>query len=203
MRHLCVIGSLCLFAILNTAAAGAQPASTVGVGPRISLVRGDSHADTTATRFQGGALRARLSPKTALEVSLDYRTLLNDTERIRDFPIQGSLLLYPVQATLSPYVLGGIGWYSQRVDTISGDAVAKSETTRTVGYHAGLGGELWLGKHAAVHADYRYTFIRFGEPATGERSAGAVPIPGTSSIQDRLRLSHKGSMWTTGVTLYF
>lgn len=204
MRHLCVPGVfLAGLVVLTAVPAAAQPASAIGLGPRMSLVRGDSRADTTATRFQGGALRARVSPKTALEIALDYRSLLNDTERIRDFPIQGSLLLYPVHATLSPYLVGGIGWYSQRVERLSGDAVASSETTRTVGYHAGLGGEVWLGRHAALHADYRYTFIRFGEPAAADREPGAVPLPGTRSLQDRLKLSHKGSMWTMGATLYF
>jgi hypothetical protein len=46
--------------------------------------------------------------------------------------------------------------------------------------------------------DYRYTFIGFGHDA--DTAPAAVPIPGLSGLQDRLRLSHKGSMWTTGVT---
>jgi hypothetical protein len=53
-----------------------------------------------------------------------------------------------------------------------------------------------------VFADYRYTFIHFGDPQANT-APGAVPIPGTSSVQQRLKLSHQGSMWTTGVTLSF
>lgn len=203
MRHPCAPGFLLVVGLVGAAPAGAQPTTAIGLGPRMSLVRGDSRADSTSTRFQGGALRARVSPRTALEIAVDYRTLLNDTERIKDYPIQGSLILYPIHATLAPYLLGGIGWYSQRVEKISESAVVTSETTRTTGYHAGLGGEMWLGRHAAVHADYRYTFIRFGESADADRTAGALPIPGTHSLQERLKLTHKGSMWTVGATVYF
>jgi hypothetical protein len=49
--------------------------------------------------------------------------------------------------------------------------------------------------------DYRYTFIGFGHDA--DTAPAAVPIPGLRWLQDRLGLSHKSSMWTTGVTVYF
>ena len=74
-------------------------------------------------------------------------------------------------------------------------------TTRKTGYHAGLGTDIWIGRHATIHADYRYTFIGFGHDA--DTAPAAVPIPGLRWLQDRLGLSHKGSMWTTGVTVYF
>ena len=182
-----------------------------GVGARFSLVRGDAAVPgTAADRFSGGLLRFRLSPRTAIELALDHRSYLNQdlTERIKDMPIQASMLLYPIRAPLSPYLLAGVGWYAQTITMVSGDQPPAPQTTRTMGYHAGIGGELRLGAHAAVHADYRYTFIHFGSDQTGTSSSsasssGALPIPGLGSFQDRLRLSHKGSMWTTGVTFYF
>lgn len=192
------------------AAAGAQ---SLGLGPRLSLVRGDVEAGTSAQRFTGGTLRGRLSPRTALELSIDYRSTTNDTatERVREYPFQGSLLLYPVRGGLSPYVLGGLGWYSQRVDTLVNDKVDESATTRTFGYHAGFGGEIQLGRHAAMHVDYRYTFIRFNgdnaeagsTSAPSAASPGAFRIPGVSYLTDTLHLSHGGSMWTGGITIYF
>jgi hypothetical protein len=183
----------------TTAPAEAQ---SIGLGPRFAFVRGDVKADAS-TRYMGGLLRLRPSPRVALEVSLDYRNHLNEslTERIKDYPIQGSLLLYPVRTTISPYVLGGIGWYRQRVDQLLDDEVLESTTTSKTGYHAGLGADLWIGRHATVHADYRYTFI--GRGGDEEAAPGAVPIPGLGGLQDRLQLSHKGSMWTSGVTVYF
>ena len=75
-----------------------------GIGGRFAMIRGDAQADTSAERFTGGQIRARLSKRTAVELSLDIKTVRSTdlTVRTRDFPIQGSLLLYPVRAALSP-----------------------------------------------------------------------------------------------------
>lgn len=182
-------------------AVGAE-AQSVGVGPRFSFVRGDLKADSSS-RYSGGVLQLRTSPKTAIELSIDYRNHLNEslTQRIKDYPIQASVLLYPVRTNLSPYLVTGIGWYSQRVEELRDNLVLTSTKTRKTGYHAGLGGEIRLGRRASLHADYRYTFIGFGKNEDTE--PGAVPIPGLGALQNKLKLSHKGSMWTSGVTVYF
>lgn len=203
-RHAVPAPALALALLLVAPAAVLAGEQAVGVGARLSLVRGETSVDGTgADRFAGGFLRLRPSPRTALELALDYRSHLNEdlTRRIKDMPLQASLLLYPVRAAIAPYLLGGVGWYSQKAIALDGGQEIAAETLRTFGYHAGFGGELQLGGHVAVHADYRYTFIRFGsdEPDTGE-SAG---IPLLSTLQDNLRLSHKGSMWTAGIALYF
>ena len=202
-RWFAVAAAVSCVVVALPADAGAQ---AVGFGPRFAFVRGDVKADTS-TRYSGGVLRLRTSPRTAIELSLDYRSHLNEdlTERIKEYPIQGSLLLYPLSAAISPYVLGGIGWYKQRVSQVQGEAVLGSETTRKTGYHAGVGGEIRFGRHAALHLDYRYTFIGFGDRSDEEIAVepGAIPIPGLGGLQDRLKLSHQGSMWTSGVTVYF
>jgi len=197
-RGTAIVGSLCLL-LAPAAGAGAQ---SLGLGPRLSFVKADIHAED-ATRVTGGVLRLRTSTKTALEASFDYRSHLNEnlTERIKDYPIQGSLLLYPVRSVVSPYLLGGIGWYSHKVEALQDDEVIASATTRTTGFHAGLGTDISIGRHVTIHADYRYTLIGFGDDA--DTAPAAVPIPGLIWLQDRLGLSHKGSMWTTGVTVYF
>lgn len=168
-------------------------AQGLGLGGRMAMVRGNIDASTSTDRFFGGQLRLGLSPRSALEVSIDRRTDSDDalTRRVVSTPIQGSLLLYPVRATLSPYVLGGVGWYAQKVEQLAGGTVTASETSRRFGYHAGIGGELRLGRHAGLHADYRYTFLDFGSDEDDD------------SLIERLAPSHEGSMWTAGVTLYF
>lgn len=185
-----------LVAVVAASLGAAAPASAqgFGLGGRLSLVRGDVQANTSAERFLGGQLRMPLSPRSALEVSLDRRTESNDalTERVVELPIQGSLLVYPVRSTISPYVLGGVGWYTHRVEKLTAGAVTASDSSRRIGYHAGLGGELKLGRHAGVHADYRYTFLKFG---SGDDDDG--------SLASRFRPSYEGSMWTAGMTLYF
>jgi hypothetical protein len=177
-------------------------AQSFGVGPRFSFVSSDLNSDGR-NRYSGGFMRLRMSSKSAVEVSFDYRNHLNESlnARIKDFPIQTSFLFYPVQRNLAPYFVGGIGWYRQTVDPVEGDGVLESVTTRNTGYHAGLGTDIRMGRHIAVHLDYRYTHIGFGGEDRPE--AGVLPIPGLRGLQDKLNLSHQGSMWTTGFAVYF
>src|SRR5687768_8514952 len=105
--------------LLSAAPAAAQ--GSFGLGARMSMVRGDVQADPAASaqRFTGGQIRARVSPKTSIEISIDRRTEASAdlTQRVRDYPLQGSVLLFPIHSTFSPYVLGGVGWYTHVVDT--------------------------------------------------------------------------------------
>jgi hypothetical protein len=198
-----------LFVIPVLALLPAAPciAQGIGVGARFSLVRGDVQADTSAERFTGGQIRAWMSKRTALEVSLDRRAQDNEslTERVSDYPLQASLLLCPVRSTISPYLLGGVGWYTHRVEQLAAKEVLDSTTTRRVGSHAGFGAEVRAGRHAALHADYRYTFLRFGgERIESDTIAGAVAqshLSGNSGA--RFLPSYEGSMWTAGMTIYF
>jgi opacity protein-like surface antigen len=172
-----------------------------GIGPRFSFVSSDLDSDGR-NRYTGGMLRLRTSEKSAIEVSFDYRNHLNESlkARIKDFPIQASFLFYPVRRNLAPYLVGGIGWYKHSVDPVEGDLLPESVSTRKTGYHAGLGADIWMGRRATLHLDYRYTFIGFGGD---ESEPGVLPLPGLGGLQDKLNLSHDGSMWTTGLTIYF
>jgi opacity protein-like surface antigen len=203
-----IIRLLAGIAVVATVPALPCAAQGIGIGGRFSMIRGDVDADTGAERFTGGQVRAWLSPRAALEVSLDRRTQDNDVlnERVRDYPLQASLLLAPVRSTFSPYVLGGIGWYTHRIEQLAGTETVESTTTRRVGSHAGFGAEMRLGRHAALHADYRYTFLRFGaaDPIKSDTIAGAVAQSHLSNTDGaRFLPSYEGSMWTTGLTIYF
>jgi hypothetical protein len=207
MRSLTIrtLGALALCTAFVPSPCSAQG---IGIGGRFAMVRGDVDAETGAERFTGGHVRAWLSPRTALEVSLDRRTQSNEplTERVRDYPLQASLLLAPVRSTVSPYVLGGIGWYTHRVEQLAQQEAVDSTTTRRVGSHAGFGAEIRMGRHAAFHADYRYTFLRFGgaDPIKSDTIAGAVARSHLSNSGGaRFLPSYEGSMWTTGLTVYF
>jgi hypothetical protein len=202
--------SLAVAALLFGVAAPAAAQGAFGLGARMSMVRGDVNADPAATaqRFIGGQLRARVSPKTSIEVSLDRRSEDSPdlTHRVRDYPLQGSLLLSPIHSTFSPFVLGGIGWYTHVVDTMAAGKVLDTTSVRKMGYHAGFGAELKVGKHAGVHADYRYTFVHFGD-GTGSSLTAAGATAGTRAVTtglaSRLIPSYDGSMWTAGMTFYF
>jgi len=179
------------------AAAAPCAAQGFGIGARMSMIRSDVQADPTATavRFLGGQLRGRVSPRTGLELSLERRSdSPNLTTRVRDYPLQGSLLLFLTKTTFSPYVLGGVGWYTHVVETLAANEVVATDSTRKMGWHGGFGAELKVGGHAGVHADYRYTMIHFGDSGTSS---------GTSSLVNQFKPSYDGSMWTAGFTFYF
>jgi opacity protein-like surface antigen len=181
---------------------GAAPASAqvVGIGPRLSFVRGDVTTGTPDTRFLGGTLRMRTSPRVAIELALDHRTQVSDdlTQQTRETPFQGSLLLFVSRGRFSPYVLGGFGIYTQDQDTLGADGlVASTVRTRKTGWHAGLGAEVFVARHAALYGDYRFRFIHWGD----NPDPGAQPI--NVPFVDTNKLTHQGSMWTYGLAFYF
>ena len=192
--------------LLLPAAATAQ---SIGIGARMSFVQPESPTgDESRDRYTGGALRLKLSPRTAIELAADWRSTTSEdaTLRVRDYPVQGSLLLYPWRAAVSPYIVGGAGLYWQQIEALADGDVLSEHTERRFGYHAGFGGEIRLGSRATMFVDYRYRFIQFGEDAEtvdGEQGAGGFGIPGVGSLIDVFRMSHEGAMWTTGVVINF
>jgi hypothetical protein len=182
---------------------GVALAQSVGIGPRLTFARGSADTPDSSQRFTGASLRLG-GGRSAIELAMDYR---NDvagtlTERVKSYPVQASLLLYPVRARIAPYVLGGVGWYSQRVTRFSaptGTVVVNDATTRKMGLHAGFGAEVRPHRRVGVYGDYRYTRLGFG--GDDEGSNGLLPgwIPGAQ----RLKLSHQGSVFTWGALVYF
>lgn len=207
--------------VLATALPGAASAQMLGVGPRFSMVRGDLATNTPTTRFFGGTLRLNTSKMVGLEGSLDFRTTLDTakTQRLRETPLQGSVLIYPFRSVLSPYALGGLGIYTRTYEVLgAAGVITQSAQERKTGMHLGFGGELRVAKHAVAYLDYRYRFVKFGNDAssttatagTGASTSGVTTnnlamrallasIPGLS----QLKFSHKGSMWTGGVAFVF
>jgi opacity protein-like surface antigen len=92
------------------------------------------------------------------------------------------------QLRVSPFLLGGPGWYRRKVEALDGP---ESVTTTEFGWHAGIGLQLLPNKHFGIHGDYRYTFLDFNDDDDDEGFIGGL-LPG-----------HRGSMWTLGATIYF
>ncbi|MDA1305637.1 MAG: hypothetical protein O2917_00060 [Acidobacteria bacterium] len=149
--HPSAVGIALLLGLL--AAPAVVSAQSVAIGPRLSLVRGDLATDTPSSRLFGGTMRMRSSSFTALELSMDYRVTHNEarTERVRETPMQASLLVMPFQSLLAPYALGGVGLYSSKVDLMGPEnVILDSSLERRIGWHAGFGAELKLGRRAGV-----------------------------------------------------
>jgi len=197
-RRLSVLVVLALAATLLTP--GLARAQAFGVGPRLSFVRGNAGDETPTTRFNGFFMRLMSSPHIGIEAALDRRSQTSEDglARFRQTPIQGSILLVVVRSTLSPYLLGGIGMYPEFHDTLDADGVVvHTGTNRKTGWHFGFGSEIKFVKHLSAFADYRYLFVKFGQPDDGGNDA--INLPGLKDVG----ITHQGSMWTTGAILYF
>jgi hypothetical protein len=195
MRSVCCLSAMILSALLVSRPHPAA-AQGLGIGGRLSFVKSDAKSDAPSAHFKGGQIRAWLSPRLGAELSLDRRTEENAglTERVRDSPVQASLLLCLARSSFSPYLLAGMGWYRQTIETINAGEVTATARTRRTGSHGGFGAELRAGRHAALHGDYRYTFLHFGDDPNA---------PVATSSGSRFLPSYEGSMWTAGLTIYF
>jgi hypothetical protein len=198
-RSMTLAGFVLLTATVWSATALPAAAQSFGLGPRFAFVRGEAEEGTPSGKFFGGSIRMAASKRLLFEVSLEQRSETSEDgeTRVRERPIQASMLVYPVRSVFAPYLMGGYGWYQTFRDRLNtGGDVEESISTRTSGWHAGLGAELFFGKHVAIFGDYRLRFLGWGDPDIDEDK---VDIP----FLGGLKISHRGSMWSTGLMLYF
>lgn len=203
-------GLAALVGMLALALPAVAAAQIAGIGPRFTVVRGDLVSATPTSRFVGGSARLSLNGLIGFEGALDFRTTWSQDRlaRVRETPLQGSVLLFPVRTVLAPYALAGLGIYTRNFDVLgaNGDVVQTAAERRT-GIHMGFGAQVRVARHAAFFVDYRYRFVTFGDQAAGASSTttrNAVAnlvnaVPGLGSI----KVSHQGSMWTGGVSFVF
>jgi opacity protein-like surface antigen len=187
-QYLVQVWSVCVLSLLAATPASAQ----FGVGARLAWVTADSRADVDSVRFVGGQIRLGLSPRIGFEVSLDSHSEDVLNQKLKERPIQTSLLLKLATGPIQPYLLGGPGWYKRSFEPL--DDTGEGESTTEFGWHAGGGLEIRAGKHFGLHGDYRYTFLNFGD-----EDDRVIGLPGLERILPR----HRGSMWTLGATVYF
>jgi opacity protein-like surface antigen len=116
----------------------------------------------------GAQARLQLSSALGLEASIDY--LKNDfgpLTAVKTYPVQASLLAYIIPGgVVSPFLLGGVGWYYTQVD----GPASFSDTTSRFGLHAGAGLEVMLNKSLSLDGSYRYVWLE----SIGSKDANAV-----------------------------
>ena len=167
-----------------------------GVGGRIAWVNPDTEVDVDSVRYFGGQIRL-VAGRIGVEVSLDTHSESSEAlnQRLTETPLQASFLLRGT-GKVAPFVLAGPGWYRLKVETLDGPSDLDLSTTE-FGWHAGAGLEILLTRHFAIHGDYRYTFLDFGDDGDDvDDDDGGGFIGG-------LLPGHRGSMWTLGATFYF
>jgi len=107
--------------------------------------------------WSGGA-QIRLYPwkMFAIEGSVDYRANDFGATRVHTYPVQVSGLLYLLPGKrLSPFILGGGGWY---YTTVKGPGDF-SDTENRFGLHAGGGLQFWFHEHFSIDSTYRYVWL--------------------------------------------
>jgi opacity protein-like surface antigen len=185
-RSIGLLAGLCLLSCAASASA-----QGFGVGGRMAWVTSDDDSDVDSVRFVGGQIRF-MGTRFGLELAMDRHSetfdLLN--EKVTESPIQASLLLKMGGGRVSPFLLGGPGWYRHKVESL--DDPDQSVSTREFGWHAGGGLEILAGRHFGIHGDYRYTFLDFDDDEEEDEGIIGGILPG-----------HRGSMWTVGATIYF
>ena len=103
----------------------------------------------------GVQLRIHLSPMFALEGAIDYRREEFGSTVVDVYPVQASLLVYLMpNSRLTPYILGGGGWYYTHV------RAPYDHTQYRFGPHAGAGLKLSLNHNWSIDGSYRYLWTR-------------------------------------------
>lgn len=106
----------------------------------------------------GALLRLHFGQIWAIEGAADWRRDrigVGDAYQVDTYPIQASLLAYLLpHSPITPYLLGGFGWY---MTDVNGPGI--DETSDRVGPHAGGGLQLFLGRSLSLDASYRYIWI--------------------------------------------
>ena len=148
LLRLSVTAFLSAAGLLVAAPAAAQG---FGIGARMAWIRTDVDADADSVRFTGGQIRLGLSPRLGVELSLDRHSesfeLLN--EKVTETPIQASLLMRLAGGSFSPYLLGGPGWYSRKVEVIDGSDL-RSAPASSAGTQAAASRSGWASTSAST-----------------------------------------------------
>lgn len=136
--------------------------------------------------FGGGQLRLHPFKFLAIEGSVDYRKTDISSTTVRTFPVQGSLLIYPFGTKrLSPFILGGAGWYFTNVEGPHGF----DKTQQRFGAHVGAGLQLFLSEHLSLDGTYRHIWLEKIESKD-------------ASLHDK-NFQDNGHMVTFGLNLHF
>ena len=112
--------------------------------------------DGSGEWYGGGQVRLYLFEYLAFEGSADYRRNDFDSTRVHSYPVQVSALIYPFGTRrLSPFLLGGGGWYYTTVEGPGGF----DDTQNRFGAHAGGGLQFWLNERFSIDGTYRYIWL--------------------------------------------
>ncbi|MDE2142014.1 MAG: outer membrane beta-barrel protein [Elusimicrobia bacterium] len=128
--------------------AGQGQHTATSAGARAAFYHpGDADHGTWAP---GAVLRLHMTSVYSFEASADFAHYDSGGTRVRTTAVQATVLGYfAPDASLSPYLLIGGGWYPTHAD-------GPYNPMRLFGPHVGLGLELLLGSNWSLDGSYRY-----------------------------------------------
>ncbi len=156
----------------------------LSIGPRFAVI---DPKDDHSRPFGGAQARLHLGPVLAVEASADLRRdKYESNTRVWTAPVQLSALAYLIPTgPISPFVLGGAGWYYTKVES-NGNF---KDSQHRFGLHAGAGLQWWLSRGISVDGTYRYLWVEKLESKD-------------ASLRDK-KFDDSGHMFTVGLNFHF
>lgn len=154
--------ALLLLAAAWPLSAGAATDDGVVLGSRPGLSLGGrgmyfKPKDAEGSWSGGAQVRFHLTSAFALEGSADVRQDRFGDTVVDLIPVQASLLAYLFPGKMvSPYLLGGGGWYYTH---IKAGSPFDDRTDHRFGPHAGAGLQAWFNKHWSIDGSWRYVWL--------------------------------------------
>ncbi|HMS82770.1 MAG TPA: outer membrane beta-barrel protein [Nitrospira sp.] len=136
--------------------------------------------------FGGAQVRVHPIRYLAVEGSVDYRRNDFGDTRVHSYPVQGSLMIYPLGLKrISPFILGGGGWY---FTTVTGPG-GFDDTQQRFGGHVGGGVQVFISNHISADASYRHIWLE--------------KIESKNVSLDDKKFNDNGHMVTVGLNFHF
>jgi opacity protein-like surface antigen len=127
--------------------------SVLSLGGRATYF--DPH-DFSPKWYGGAQARLHFGQMFAIEGSVDYREKKLDSTFTRTYPVQVSALIYLLPGKrVSPFLLGGGGWYYTNVNGPGGF----SDTQNRFGAHVGGGLQWMLSQRWSIDGTYRHVWL--------------------------------------------
>lgn len=183
---LLTVGSLSLAAVENAKAESLFDDVDVGlfsIGGRATYF---DPKDGDGQWYGGAQVRVHPIRYLAVEGSVDYRRNDFGDTRVHSYPVQGSLMIYPLGLKrIAPFILGGGGWYFTSV-TGPGNF---DDTQQRFGGHVGGGVQVFITRHLSADASYRHIWLE--------------KIASKNAALDDKRFNDNGHMITVGLNVHF
>jgi opacity protein-like surface antigen len=141
-----------------------RPKNSSGVQFSIGAAGGylKAHGADRGTWLAGVQARLHFLQFFAAEASVTFHQdrYQSGDVHVTQYPIQVSGLIYPIpNGVVSPYIVGGVGWYYSRITYSGGLSGFSDQREHTFGTHGGIGLDVRLGTSVTLDADLRYIFL--------------------------------------------